>query len=58
MINLFAGKEIFAEMKEKKSYSEAELEVIRLARQDIITASGNQGGLWDGDENVDPDGWI
>lgn len=44
-------------MKDKKNYVEAELEVIKLG-QDIITASGNQGGSWGTDNNVDPDGWI
>ncbi len=43
-------------MKEKLSYTEAELEVVRLEYQDIVTASGDQ---WYGnDNNVDPDGWV
>lgn len=42
-------------MKKKMSYTEAELEIVRLECQDIVTASNPWSG---GDDNVDPDGWI
>jgi hypothetical protein len=42
-------------MKKKMSYTEAELEIVRLEGQDIVTASGPWSG---GDGNVDPDGWV
>lgn len=44
-------------MKDKKNYVEAELEVIKLG-EDIITASGGQGGSWGSDGNIDSEGWT
>lgn len=42
-------------MKKKMSYTEAQLEVVMLEYQDIVTASGPWNN---GDGNIDPDGWI
>jgi hypothetical protein len=47
----------FSSMKDKKNYVEAELEVIKLG-EDIITASGGQGGSWGSDGNIDSEGWT
>ena len=44
-------------MKEKKTYTEATVDVILLASSDVITTSEG-GSLSTGSDNIDKEGWT